>query len=70
MSRCQRGVVELVEDRLWHNADAGAQITESVIKVLSPDRAVDGGAAWVVLLFWRIIKNGRTAFLRQLHDRR
>ena len=43
-------MVKFVINYLGHDTDACSQVTEGVGEMLSPDRASDGGAAWVLLL--------------------
>ena len=43
-------MVKLVTNYLGHVTDACSQVAEGVREMLSPNRASDGGVAWVFLL--------------------
>ena len=61
-------MVKFVINYLWHDTDACSQVTECVRKVLSPDRAGGGGAAWVFLLHQDRVEYSSATLFSSLHD--
>ena len=61
-------MVKFIVNYLGHDTDACSQVAEGVRKVLSPDRAGDGGAAWVFLLHQERVEYSSATLFRQLHD--
>jgi len=56
-------MVKFVINYLGHDTDAWSHVTEGVGEMLSPDRASDGGVAWVFLLLQeRIMYSSATLF--------
>jgi hypothetical protein len=44
------------------------KVTQHMIKVLCPDGVVDGGAPWVLLLGWKLIKYNYATLFCQFDD--
>ena len=61
-------MVKFVVNYLGHDTDACSQVAEGVGEMLSPDRASDGGAAWVFLLHQERIEYSSATLFCQLHD--
>ena len=55
---------KFVINYLGHDTDACSQVAEGVGEMLSPDRASDGGAAWVFLLHQERIEYSSATLFR------
>jgi hypothetical protein len=57
-------MVKFVINYLGHDTDACSQVAEGVGEMLSPDRASDGGAAWVFLFHLERIEYSSATLFR------